>query len=397
MHLLLSAFAALTPSPLQDAPEALSSALLEPYTLRFRLVDGAPSGPGADALLADLAAHHVVLLGEYHGSTRLSELVTALVPRLHDAGFRHMAVETGPRAAELLTELARDQRGAAVAIAAYTAQHRVARVDRTYSVLPFFEAPADAAFLAAAIGRDWRLFGFDQEFLYGLPAQLADLGAALPREHADRVADAIARTRAAFQADFDGGARAAVALTGAPWLTELLGIAADAGLERRAADLRTSLEIYRLNATGDWWRSNGMRIQHMKENLARGLAASGFSLPEDRLFVKVGAVHSGRGLSLLRHYEIGNTLSELAELHGTRSLHLCVADRFSKTEAGIVDNLESDPRYEVIRRLGREDEWTLVDLRPLRPKVLYDRIEAERFVEEWFTQHDLVLITPADE
>ena len=45
-----------------------------------------------------------VLLGEYHGSRRISELTRAIVPIAHAAGCRTLALEVGPITAEVLTE-----------------------------------------------------------------------------------------------------------------------------------------------------------------------------------------------------------------------------------------------------------------------------------------------------
>ena len=395
---LLVGSVALPLSVSQD-PSAIAERLAA-ETHRFRIEEGELVGDGAAFLRREIVAARFVLLGEYHGSQRIGELTRALIPILHGAGCRHLALEVGPTSVLVLDELAGDGSRTVEALRGFNTEASVEGPTRIYPAIPFFEGVADAEFLAEAAGRDWQLIGFDQEFGYGLIPVLERM----VRNRDDELPEGLAE--AAFEAVADAyelertqDCRVSVTLSESAELADFLVAAAqDHPVNARIADdLRTSIEIYRLNAVGDWWASNGMRIRHMKDNLARGFDATGFDVWRDRLLVKVGGVHSGRGLSLLRHYEIGNTLSELAELHGAHSLHLEFSSRYWKEDEGVVDELESDPRYEVVRELGRADEWTVVDLRPLKKAVFYDRLELERFTKEWFLQHDLIVIPPADE
>ncbi|MEM7621944.1 MAG: hypothetical protein AAF235_01930 [Planctomycetota bacterium] len=393
--------------------DPLTAVMLEPHTARFTLEKGTLAGPGAEVLAEAFASHHAVLLGEYHGSELISRFTEAIIPTLDAEGYRHMVLEVGPAAGRILTGLAGDGSQTVRALARFHTRYALpgGGGDGDWSPpIPFFDSVADAEFLAAAASRGWVLFGIDQEFIDGyLPVLDAAIGS-LPADAIaglgdlpDRARRAILEAHAAELADEGDAAEILLASDDLNACLDAITAADMRGAGGRAAetaaDIRASLEIYRLNAVGDWWNSNRTRIAGMKGNFDRGAARAGLDVGEDKFVVKMGAVHTGRGLSLLRHYEIGNTISELCELRGGRSVHLSFAARFSRDETaagGVTDGLETDKRYGVIRSMGAADVWTLVDLRPLKRAVFYDWIETERFAREWFLQHDLIVIPPAD-
>ena len=392
------------------APRPLARRDLVPHTYRFDVLYGKLSttgsgGDGAAFLRGELQRHAVVLLGEYHDSQAVSEFARALVPRLHDAGFRNLGLEVGPTAAALLDECARSAVGTIAALAGHNTRYAVPAGDESYTAIPFFGNVADAEFLAEAVSRDWNLFGIDQEALYGLQPLLDRILESLDGDAALRLRPLFEEARAAldevYRAGSGGGEHVVLTLPRCAPLETFLSAAASepSGAEAAAiaTDIRTSLEIYRLYGINDWWNSNRLRIRHMKTNLQRALRAHDLDLAEDRLFMKLGAVHTARGLTFLCNYEVGNTLSELADLHGRSTLHMCFMSRYTLEDGALVDGLKDDPRYEVLRDLGRADHWTLVDLRPLKKAVYYDHLTTEPFVKEIFMQHDLVIIPAAEE
>src|SRR3712207_9532180 len=91
----------------------------------------------------------------------------------------------------------------------------------------------------------------------------------------------------------------------------------------------------------------------MKKNLAEGFAKLKFDLKKDKMLLKMGAVHTGRGFSDLSLFEIGNTLSELAAFHGNRSLHIVFGSRFYFAANGQEIDSLADARSEE-RRVGKE-------------------------------------------
>src|SRR4051794_35076397 len=76
----------------QDKPP-LTEKDLEKYTYYFDITDNRFTGDGAKFLADEINKNQFILLGEYHGSLRISEFAGALIPVFHDAGCRNFALE----------------------------------------------------------------------------------------------------------------------------------------------------------------------------------------------------------------------------------------------------------------------------------------------------------------
>lgn len=382
-------------------PQELAAKHLEPHVTRFTVDRGKLVGPGAVVLRDGAWGHRAVVLGEYHGSQRISEFTAALIPELDRAGFRNFALEVGPTSAQILARLAGDGKQTVRRLGEFNSKYEVRRQNgSTSGPIPFFNDVADAEFLAAAASRKWKFFGIDQEFAFGyLPVydEMISRWPRLRRDDSPQRSDVREEIIAANELYARDGTRTSTTLRKAKAFNEFLERSERVGFKSVVEDLRESIAIYELNAANDWWQSNSRRIAHMKKNLARGMEQLNFNLEKGRLFVKIGSVHAGRGFTLLRHYEVGNTISELAEAAGGQSLHIAVYDRYRKEGDRIVDGLETDKRYEVFRQFGREVDWTLIDLRPLKRQAYYDGFKMERFVGELMLGFDMVLISPVDE
>ena len=137
-------------------------------------------------------------------------------------------------------------------------------------------------------------------------------------------------------------------------------------------------------------------IAHMKANLRAGWKRVGFDITKDRMLVKTGGIHASRGFSPLSLYELGNSLSELAELNGKHSLHIGFASRYEKRGEQIID--EGTGRYPALLHHAKPDQWTVIDLRPLRNRIFYQRpYVVSEPVMDWFKRFDLIVIPSADE
>ena len=127
-----------------------------------------------------------------------------------------------------------------------------------------------------------------------------------------------------------------------------------------------------------------------------------FNFESDRLFVKMGAIHTTRGLSRLSLYEVGNLLSELAEFHQQKTLHIYPQCRYEYDEDGkVVDYTKAkspwDSAGKEIGQMGSMNEWTIVDLRPLRYKYFYSRQFVTNFgLDQLMEGYDLIVIPPIE-
>ncbi|MEM7199566.1 MAG: DUF5694 domain-containing protein [Planctomycetota bacterium] len=387
--------------------QPLSPAMLAPYTSHFDVRDGRlvaagdAAKNGAALLREEIAASQFVLLGEYHGSTRISELTQAIVAVMHDDGCRHLGLEIGPVSAEILADLARGQGSSVDALRQFHDTYgQRTRTSRWTAAIPFFANLEDAAFLDEAIEREWRVVGLDQEFIYGYQPLLERMQDHLEPARAAALVEPYRAATSALAACYasqraQDGDFAALVHDNEP-IAAYLTAAAEGHAEnaRVAAAIRATTRIYRDNGLRRYYECNSGRIQHMKDNLREACARTGLDLTTDRLLLKMGGVHTGRGLSPLSLFEIGNTLSEVAELNGRRSLHVQFASRFGRDGDDTYDRLAEGAREAPFLAMAKADQWTMIDLRPLRDELeYYGRIDLDDdYLRGWFHRFDLIVI-----
>lgn len=120
-------------------------------------------------------------------------------------------------------------------------------------------------------------------------------------------------------------------------------------------ELEASRAIYRANSDGHGNTSNALRSRLMKRHLwayYEAAVRAGDTYP--KVMFKLGALHAGRGLNALGVFDVGNAVSELAELHGETSFHMGF--------------WSLDPDDVLLPVLGAvpAGAWAVADLRPLR-------------------------------
>ncbi|MCB9378733.1 MAG: hypothetical protein H6511_08195 [Holophagales bacterium] len=361
---------------------------------------GELAGPGGTVLREAAADARFVLLGEDHGIAEIPAFAAALYRLLEPAGFDTLAIETGPRVASEIERI-------------LGMEERRARYEAFLSEYPFsvafYDLEPELEFLeraAALSGTQFRLIGVDQE-LAGASKLLLRQARALARgpEVAERL-DALleAEARAYAKAQRSGRPADLFMTSGDRGEIEAVRdlLASESPAAARPLDaLLASREIYVLNAR-EGWRSNVLRSELMRKNLRTALPGAW-----PKMVVKVGAYHAYKGINPLRNRELGNFLAEVAELSGSRSLHLLVvAGEGEQTRfAGVGRPPEAAP-IEVASPEGglpalapfleiaaRHERWSLFDLRPLRP--LYRKLEpADPELERIVYGFDLVLVIP---
>lgn len=365
------------PNPAKAQDTIRNNALTE-HIRRFSLSDGTFTGAGAAFLLDELRTSDVVMIGEYHGSKRISEFTNALIPILSDVGYRTMMVEVGPSTGRALDALRGDVRP------------QLNHINNTYLLtteqgdvklpIPFFNYVEDAAFLQSLKDRDWRIFGIDQEFLYGYPMQVDRIFTNLDSLQRDSVSELYHTLRDSlsvyYEWDLTSKQDISVSLTHSPMFKEFLGLTRVNQTNAEIIDaLMRSIEIYYLNATRQWYENNNMRVDYMKSMFAEHMRNESMDVSRDKLLFKMGAYHLSRGFTPLAFYEIGNMISELSDFHQRKALNITFSSRFYTENGDIKDILDSDnPFFQRTRALdqyGSKDDWVVIDLRPILKGYFY--------------------------
>ncbi|MGE0740647.1 MAG: hypothetical protein AB7O98_04830 [Hyphomonadaceae bacterium] len=340
---------------------------------RYRLdFDGAHfSGPAWDVLVEAGRAARYFGIGEEHGIAENPKLAAQLLTALAPSGYAHACVETSPQMAAEMDRAARDGADGLRALFADPGA-RVA----------FFGMREEAEWLAAvrvaAPRREQAIWGLDYE-IAGDRRIIARLAAQRKPAAAAAALSRLEAASAAAWARYDETRDLQYAFTfaGDPGLVSAVRDAWPGAGDEAAWMLDTleeTLAINRLQAEGEYWRSNDRRAQYNRANLRRYLARAD---ADARVLLKFGAYHMVRGLSHTQVFDVGNAVSEGAAARGEQSFHLMVFPgagaqiaqldaatwAYNATPAGPYDDIGMTPLIDA----AYADAFTLIDLRPLRP------------------------------
>lgn len=340
--------------------------------------DGRLSGPGAELLLAAGRDAQFFLIGEEHGVAEIPLVAAGLFRELAPHGYRHLAIETGDLlAAELNRRVLADNSGDAF----------VAFQRDYFPGAPFYRWREDAALLRAAIaaagGRDDVLWGLDYDIV-GDRFALRRLRDIAPNAAARAAAERVITLA-------DSGLAQAMA-TQNPGLLMMFGGPDDVyGPLREAyapqpgseADhiIRLLQETREINAY--WGRNQGYLSNHHRALLNKrrfmrylnDATARGGQMP--RVMMKFGSSHMIRGRTFTQVFDLGSLASEIADVHGSRSfgvlmlggagtMHAVVDPRAFNT---VQVPVETDGWVKAFYDAADPAQWTVFDLRPLRPRI----------------------------
>jgi len=333
----LSATAVAAAAPLtglRGAPQAAAEAAPKPSPLD-RLAEAAAahrlavafdgtrfSGPGYEWLLKQGSAARAVLLGEEHGIAENPKLAAQLFADLVPHGYRHLAIETSPPMAAELEQAIGEGGTAAVRRLVTAPESRVA----------FFGLREEAELLAAvrkAVPRQSPLlWGMDYE-LAADRFLIRRLEAAPKPAAATRALAALSAVSKASWALYDEthNPQYIFSFAGDPMLVRDVRRAwpgADSSNRLILDTLEATLAINQLWTQDKGYESNVRRSQFMRSNFMRHWWAKQRADPESRIFMKMGASHMVRGLSMSDVFDVGTLVPELLASTGATAFHLMV-------------------------------------------------------------------------
>jgi hypothetical protein len=342
------------------AQELPFDSLLRAHSHELTIQAGRLEGPGHDLLLEGARGAQFFTIAEEHNLRELNQLTTLLFSELHDQfGFRYLALETGSVIASWLGDDSR--RGDLAAIAALVGRYPVAPTFATDEELELIAAVG--AISSAATNPIW---GVDQEF--GALHILERLAQLAPSEEAQARCEALAEQARPYDEDrtHDTHYVSQVATPAAySDLEALFQPTPGSETDLLIQALQRTLRIYHnyfLSTQGQPTayengreREESMKLRFMESyNRAR---VAGDSLP--RVLAKLGHWHTLRGFARSNVLTLGNFLSEFAIANGMRDFIVSTY---------VVESPEAwrNTRGPLAAAAG-EGQFTVVDLRPLRP------------------------------
>lgn len=383
------------------AQDSLRVELVEKYTYSFSIVQGKLAGQGWDSLKTGMQRSQFVLLGENHSSPKLSELMAVLLKEMKPLGYGHLLIETGPLASQKLKSLHDDKKNNfGNSLSTFLTRYRF----DDSPPAEFIAMKKDVPMYAAAFENGYSVQGIDREYYTATRYILDDLGEyckteSLKNLHA-RALEKLKNYQAEELKEEKGNNHILKCQTDADIQNFLNQVSAvNPVAAYKVKELRKSHEVYGLYGRKQFRKSEAVRLANMKKNLGDYFYSNIQKGKSTKAIIKLGNMHTGTGESWLGFFDIGNTVSQLAALEGTRSLHIHNMRRFRLNDKGETMDFLNDGYEQYTNLVTQADltSWRLIHLVPLREMMLTGKLVAnkeERFI---IMNNDWVLLTPLDE
>ena len=370
------------------------------------LEGGKLGGEGAGVLSRAILSSRFVLLGEEHFSKEVPQLGEAMCDMIHPDVY---AVEVGPNAARYVSGLLKSSDRMT------RMQERGRQYPSSMAFLDIKEENELAAHCAASSHNPgFELWGLDQEFV-GAAGMLLDAmlathpgpqsrRAILHAQLQERKAESAARAAGQVELLF------LLASTDADLNPLEQAIAADGNTETRSIfrEFMDSRHIYQMHLQG-LPDSNRVRAEVLKQHFMANYTNFKQRSPQPHVFIKFGAMHTGKGFSFLHQRDLGNLIAEQADLEQAQSLHVLVLGArgvhfyptgYGKTTVPQPFDLTTDAQWSWLNPALKQQfsqeagvppkTMTLFDLRELR----FRHLDLTSDWEHVIYSYDLLIIVP---
>ena len=254
-----------------NAQDTLSRTDLEPYTYRFSInQQGKWSGNGADFIQKELKLHPIVLLGEYHGSKRISELSAALISEMNTLGCKNFIAEVGPIAGQYINEILHAPDGSWEKLNEFTPEQL-----HEDTPFPFFDESADKLFVEKLVQYGWKTWGIDQDYIDGYKMLITRAYEQVPMIDKPEVSSIYKEVLDSmdyfYQLDNQEVKRYSVSVNQSKIISQFFNKVTPLHKENAQIEkaLKATNNIYHSNATRKYLKANSDRIHYMKFNLAK--------------------------------------------------------------------------------------------------------------------------------
>lgn len=390
-----------SPAPVIDA------SYIATKTAYFTVADTAIVGEGRAMLERIISKSQFVMFGERHGSKATSQLITKLIPMLHEAGFNHTAFEVGPYSAKKLVDLSTPPSATVENLKQFTTQYAL---EEDHEIpIPFFDGLEDAYFLQAIRERNMNIWGLDQEYfsstLYFMDELLTFVADtpdyAIIKSEKEQASKIIASW---YAKDNVPGAEIKLfeEIQKEPAVQQYLNrFRGNENTKKIIKDLEISWDIYTR------WRedSHADRISYMRNNFLTHYKKALQAESNPKVFLKFGNLHASKILTN-GCYDLGDLVTQLAKEQGSKATIINTWHRYYSNEKGEeIDYLEKYASYYKRLRdfmsLAKRDQWTIIDLEAIRSDIQEGRIALPingdyHKIKSLIDGYDYQLILPID-
>lgn len=366
---------------LLSSQDSLLVETIRQHSYNLSVEEQAFVGEGAAVLQEAMQAKQFLLVGEQHGIVEVGAFTAALLKAARPLGFDYFCIETDPFIAKKLEELVRAGKPA---LAAFVKEFPMS--------IPFYDNVEDFDMLTTATNgqsvNSPTYWGVDQVFAAAPRYLFQRLSEIAPNDAAKTLAlDYLQKGREGLQAvmktgDFNKMILNQLTDKDFEKLSQAFGQDPSKESTQILEGMLKTKEIYAAWYAGKYYQNNLIRSKLMKKQFMQYYREAEKLVEQPKVVFKFGATHTYRGLSYYQMFDLGNLVSELADMNETESLHIHFSGLKGKASSGLqgvqsFDN-QKDVAPEIWAAIADQadgKDWIMVDMRPLREKFGRKRLK----------------------
>ncbi|WP_298516705.1 hypothetical protein [uncultured Kordia sp.] len=332
-------------------------------------------------------------IAEVHQSEQLSHFTAAFLRILKSHEFNNFALEIGDYATSILENISKKPA---------EIQHKLSILNKKYGKSRFPYVPfifvdkiADVKFIQEASKLDFNLWGIDREYEFSYLLHFDKMYALSTKTSEITTAYQKARKilkKNAFKDKVSGESKYCWLLNEPSINDFLMLVSEETTLRNYANELKNSWKIYCRFATKKGGSTARATYMKRKFDSLYTVATTQEKLP--KVLVKLGGVHLTHGNSQYGRYDVGRHLHEKAKDNNTNFLAIRHVWRYKNGKDQIGKSGWKNTRF--LMQLGKKDQWTLIDLRPLKKLVATQQLQVDTGTAWELKNYDWFLISPND-
>ena len=391
------------------AQDSIKTENLKPYSYSFDIENGVLVGEGATILKNEIAKAHTVMLGDHSRSELEAEFSNALVRLLNQNEFKTMVWEIGESSCSVVNKNSENPTQVIQNFKTINQKYFFEKQGLVYTPIPDLKSVEAARLVEYIKKENWNLLAVGTE-TYGSFRLLCDeLYNSIPKSAKIKYKKLYADTKMLLDQLFDNfkgqNYEEVLALTAGMKSSQTFNDfidAMDAFEENKdmVNSFRFSLDYWHMYGNKQGFRKNVLRNARNKAQLKSGLAKVDFDFNKDKIFLKMWRGHLTKGTTRNGFYGVGNTLMELTEFHGNKSLTIGVLWRYVDEEGVINDALENPENipdhFKEFMALGQKENWTLIDLRSFNEVFYWGNYTLTLGMNSMIKRYDMILIPKID-
>ncbi|MCB9309761.1 MAG: hypothetical protein H6567_06885 [Lewinellaceae bacterium] len=390
-------------SEFANAQDTLSSTLVEPFSYEFDLKNRHFIGAGAEILLEEVQRSQFVLLGETHGDAKIAEFTDILLDTLSSMSFKYFITEHGRYGLQFLIEDIKQD--SSITNGLYRVNtNEYMRLNKF--PFPFLSGIEDAKFMSTAVEKGYELYGIDQEFYYSFPYLFDRLYAQnrksseIDKSYIKALTYMLSQYKNEQQdKDYPICKNFLESTEIKKFLDE---INCELDFDEIKKDIVLSWNIYEKHIS-DRRESvilRGSLMTSRFQDYLDGKMEEDLAIP--KFIIKLGALHTVRGVTPLGIKDVGEVVHQAANLNRTNDVNVYFMFRYYQDdgeELGYFDNAEGNSKWlnelKPLMLQGKPDKWILINLKALGMFIKSNNLFVFHPIADMIQGHDFIIIPPA--